>query len=212
MKAYIITGAPGTGKTSIIEELIQKGYSGLEEVARKLLLEKKAEQRGIKPFKDIEKFAHLVFEETYKQYIEAAKRSLTKSNIPQHSAQAYIRNNAKSYSNYQQKEADSFFFDRSLPDVFVYLENSTFPIPNEYYEKLSNCNFEKNVFICPPWKEIYTIDSIRPYPYKDTLKLHSQVIATYEKLGFHLIEIPKYPVPQRTEFILKAIGNTPGSR
>ena len=176
MKSYIITGAPGAGKTEIIEELSQKGYLVLGEIPRKLLQEKTAEKLGISPFKDLAKFADIVIKEMYSQYLKIIKRG------------------------------DSLcFFDRGIPDVFAYLENSNISIPKDYYTKLDNCNFEKNVFICPPWQEIYISDSIRPYPYKDTLKLHSQIVSIYEKLGFNLIEIPKLSVQQRTDFVLASL-------
>jgi len=34
---YIITGAPGTGKTAIINALMQKGYSCAEEISREII-------------------------------------------------------------------------------------------------------------------------------------------------------------------------------
>jgi predicted ATPase len=180
MKAYIITGAPGAGKTEIIEKLSQRGYIGLEEIPRKLLHEKTAEKLGISPFSDLEKFAHLVFEEMYKQYLETIK-----------------------------KDDSLCFFDRGIPDVFAYLENSKIPIPNKYYTKLDSCNFEKDVFICPPWKEIYMSDSIRPYPFEETIKLHQQIVSIYKRLNFNLIEIPKLPIPQRVDFVIAHINYQP---
>ena len=177
MRAYIITGAPGAGKTEIIEELTWRGYIGFEEIPRRLLREKTAEKLGISPFKDLIKFAHIVFEEMYRQYLKTVNEN---DNI--------------------------CFLDRGIPDVFAYLKNSNIPIPDEYYTKLNKCDFEKDVFICPPWPEIYTSDSIRPYPYKDTLKLHSQIVSVSKKLGFNLIEIPKLPVKQRADFVLSKLG------
>lgn len=172
MKSYIITGAPGTGKTSIIEELSSRGYLGLDEIPRKLLKSKLAEKLGISPFKDLERFAQIVFDEMYTQLIEA------------------------------QKEGKICFFDRALPDVFAYLNNSSLPIPKGYYKKLGRCHYEENVFICPPWQEIYFSDSIRPYPFEETLKLHEQIVSTYEKLSFNLIEVPKVSVKERTNFVI----------
>ena len=177
MKAYIITGAPGAGKTEIVEELVKRGYLGLEEVPRKLLEEKTAEKIGISPFKDVEKFANLVFEEMYKQYKETIK-----------------------------KDDSLCFFDRGIPDVLAYLENSKIPIPDDYYSMLNKCRFEKDVFICPPWKEIYSNDSIRPYPYEDILLLHRQIVSIYDKLGFNLIEIPKLPIAQRADFVVSHLS------
>ncbi len=175
MKAYIITGAPGAGKTELIQELSNRGYTTFEEVPRKLLKNKTAEKMGIFPFQNLKKFADLVFEEMYKQYTEAS-----------------------------QNKKGICFFDRGIPDVFAYLENSNIPIPEEYYNKLNKCNFEKKVFICSPWKEIYISDSIRPYPFTDTIKLHNQILDAYKKFKFTLIDIPKIPVIERAKFVLSS--------
>ena len=174
-KLYIITGAPGTGKTSIIDKLSSRGYIGLEEVPRKLLKSKAAERLGISPFEDLKEFAHLVFEKMYEQYVDA------------------------------QKHEGICFFDRALPDVFAYLKNSSIPIPEKYHTKLNKCNFAKDVFICPPWQEIYTSDSIRPYPFEETPRLHDQIVSIYRELSFNLIEIPKLSIQERADYVLSRI-------
>ncbi len=83
MRSYIITGAPGAGKTEVIEELSRRGFIGLEEIPRKLLQDKTAEKLGISPFKDLKKFADIVFEKMYEQYIDTRKRFLKSSNEAQ---------------------------------------------------------------------------------------------------------------------------------
>ena len=140
----IITGAPGTGKTSIIRELSSRGYRGLEEIPRKLLESKTTKELRISPFEDLKEFAHLVFEQMYEQY------------------------------TFVQKSENICFFDRALPDVLAYLNKANIPIPEDYYKKLNECNFNKDVFICPPWEDIYTVDAIRPYPFEETLQFHAQ--------------------------------------
>ena len=44
MKAYIITGPPGAGKTSLIKKLSSEGFLGMEEIPRKLIKEKTADK------------------------------------------------------------------------------------------------------------------------------------------------------------------------
>ena len=44
-KRIVITGGPGTGKTTIINSLIESGYSCMEEVSRQITLE--AQKNGV---------------------------------------------------------------------------------------------------------------------------------------------------------------------
>ena len=44
-KKIVITGGPGTGKSSLINELIKRGYTCLEEISRQVTLD--AKKQGI---------------------------------------------------------------------------------------------------------------------------------------------------------------------
>jgi predicted ATPase len=59
-KNYIITGAPGTGKTSIVEELHQRGYACHGEIAREVITEEQEKKSGIHPASDVLAFTKLV--------------------------------------------------------------------------------------------------------------------------------------------------------
>lgn len=61
IKKYIITGAPGTGKTTLINAL-EKEYPCMHEVSRKVII---CEQEGVgngMPWGDLDRFAALVYE------------------------------------------------------------------------------------------------------------------------------------------------------
>ena len=63
-KRYIITGAPGTGKTTLVNALNRKGHTTFEEVSRKVIM---SEQRinGIKtPWQDMVGFTNSVYDQT----------------------------------------------------------------------------------------------------------------------------------------------------
>lgn len=60
-KKHIITGAPGTGKTTLIEALKAEGYPCMPEVSRQvIILEQQSGSTGT-PWQDIVRFADLVF-------------------------------------------------------------------------------------------------------------------------------------------------------
>ncbi len=175
-KLYIITGAPGTGKTALIDELVNYNVNALDEVPRKFIKGKVAEKMGFNPFEDLERFSRLVLDGMLTQYDEA------------------------------KKNREISFFDRGIPDVISYLNNSEIEIPEEYTKELNRCNYSKRVFLCPPWEEIYQTDSIRPYPFQETLKLHNAIVETYRNLNYILIELPRASVKNRVKKILKEIN------
>lgn len=60
-KKYIITGAPGTGKTTLIN-VLEKKYSCIHEVSRKVIVnEQEKGGRGM-PWQDVNRFTELVYE------------------------------------------------------------------------------------------------------------------------------------------------------
>lgn len=63
-KKYIISGPPGSGKSTLINALGEKGIKCLKEVSRDVIISEQNSGNNGMPWKDIERFTHLVFEET----------------------------------------------------------------------------------------------------------------------------------------------------
>ena len=64
---YIITGGPGSGKSSLLNALIDKGYLGFEEISR-IVIREQHEKNGDKlPWKNLADFAEICFERMSKQ-------------------------------------------------------------------------------------------------------------------------------------------------
>lgn len=64
---YIISGAPGTGKSTLIKALRQEGFVCYEEIAREVIKQQKAQGTNILPFNNMEAFSKLVFDEMVMQ-------------------------------------------------------------------------------------------------------------------------------------------------
>lgn len=75
MKRYIITGAPGTGKTSLINALRDNGFYCIEEVSRNIIISEQNNKGNKTPWQDIIGFTNLVYNKT----LQDLKRTTNKT-------------------------------------------------------------------------------------------------------------------------------------
>jgi len=64
---YVITGGPGGGKTSLLENLASKGYSYIPETARQIIKERLS--KGLTPRPDAKTFAQEIFNLDWNNFI-----------------------------------------------------------------------------------------------------------------------------------------------
>ena len=70
---YIITGAPGTGKTAIINALMQKDYSCAEEISREIIAEQIMIGGDILPWKNQIAFENHIASLRKEQYLNSSE-------------------------------------------------------------------------------------------------------------------------------------------
>ena len=81
IQKYIITGAPGTGKTTIINALKKKDYYCAEEISRELIAEQISIGGNILPWKNQIAFENLISSKRAKQYASIPKDCAFNSNV-----------------------------------------------------------------------------------------------------------------------------------
>ncbi len=171
----VITGGPGSGKTTLINELVCRNYTCIPEISRQITLQ--AREKGIEYLflEDPLLFSKLLLEGREKQYLEAI-------NI----------------------NSDVIFFDRGLPDIHAYMNyyNTEY---SEIYLKKSKEYIYNTIFLLPPWKEIYSTDNERHESFALAIDIYQHLKDAYTNLGYLIIEVPIGTVKDRVDFILKKL-------
>lgn len=171
-KLVLLIGGPGSGKTTIIEELSKKGYICYPEVSRQITLE--AQKRGIDQLflKEPLLFSEMLLEGRVKQFKDALNET-----------------------------ENLVFLDRGIPDVLAYMHYIGDAYPAAFEDACKNHIYTK-VFILPPWEEIYLSDNERYESYEQARLIHNHLVETYQKYGYNLIDVPKADIENRIDFIL----------
>lgn len=68
---WVITGGPGTGKSTLLNSIRQSGYPVFEEISREWIRRALDEGTDLLPWKDLQGFSYLIWKERKKQF-EAA--------------------------------------------------------------------------------------------------------------------------------------------
>lgn len=77
MTKFIITGGPGSGKTSLITHLEILGYNCSKEASRQLIIEQAGKGSGILPWLNLDAFAGLVLDRMVELYNESTSSAVT---------------------------------------------------------------------------------------------------------------------------------------
>ena len=122
---FVLTGGPGSGKTTLVEALKARGYATTDEAGRGVIREQMESNGDGLPWIDRERFAELMFEWELRSYRDAERRD------------------------------GPVVFDRGLPDTIGYLRLEGLEVPAWMEEEAWRLRYNSPVFIAPPWKEIY---------------------------------------------------------
>ncbi|WP_406684295.1 ATP-binding protein [Seonamhaeicola sp. MEBiC1930] len=175
VKKVVITGGPGTGKSTIINELIKRDYTCFEEISRQITLE--AQQKGIDQLflTNPLLFSEHLLNGRHQQFIDASK-----------------------------SDSNFVFLDRGVHDVLAYMDFIGDRYPKDFINICNNIVYDY-AFILKPWEAIYESDNERYENFDQALKIHEHLLSTYQSYNYNLINVPFGTVEERTDFILNTL-------
>ncbi|MBB3264834.1 putative ATPase [Azospirillum sp. OGB3] len=172
----VVTGGPGSGKSTLIDALAREGYAHSVEAGRAIIQDQTAIGGPARPWIDPPAFAELM--------LCWELRSLRLA----------------------REHAGTVFFDRGIPDVIGYLRLMKRPVPAHLETAARRFRYHWTVFIAPPWPEIFTQDAERRQSLSEAVATHDAMAETYRRLGYELVELPKAPVAERVRFVLERLA------
>lgn len=175
-KKIVITGGPGTGKTSLINQLESKGFNCMHEISRDVIL--KAQEEGID---------QLFLEDPILFSVKLLEGRL---------AQYHEGNNTNN---------KILFYDRGLPDITAYMDYLGTNYPDSFHNTCLENRYHK-VFILPPWEDIYMQDNERYETFIEAKNIYSYLTTSYKKYNYEVHEIPLGSIKHRIEYILDQLN------
>jgi len=173
---YIITGGPGVGKTTLLNELENTGYRTVEEDARQIIKEQIKNKGNGLPWGNRELYTDLM-----------------------------ISASLQSYEAVSDVRDEIVFFDRGIIDAFCYARMIQLPVTSEMKNITTNYLYNPQVFILPPWPEIYRIDGERKQTWEEAAETYNVMRSTYIDYGYTPIVVPPDTPQARANFILRNI-------
>ncbi|KWZ61267.1 ATPase [Burkholderia ubonensis] len=175
---FVVTGGPGSGKSTLIDALERAGFARSQEAGRGVIRDQVAVDGPALPWRDRSAFAELMLGWEMRSYHLA------------------------------RQARGPVFFDRGVPDVIGYLRLSGLAVPAHAEAAARRFRYHRRVFIAPPWPDIYTQDAERRQDFAEAVRTCDAMFECYASYGYRLIELPRASVKARVRFVLDALDET----
>ncbi|KVO29718.1 ATPase [Burkholderia ubonensis] len=172
---FVVTGGPGSGKSTLIDALGRAGFARSQEAGRGVIQDQVAVDGPALPWRDRSAFAELMLGWEMRSHHLA------------------------------RQARGPVFFDRGVPDVIGYLRLSGLAVPAHAEAAARRFRYHRRVFIAPPWPDIYTQDAERRQDFAEAVRTYDAMVECYASYGYRLIELPRASVKARVRFVLDAL-------
>ncbi|MGE0211632.1 MAG: AAA family ATPase [Parvibaculaceae bacterium] len=178
---FVISGGPGSGKSTLINALREAGHACIPEAGRAVIREEMASGGSALPWADRTAFAERMLEKDLRSYRDALEIN------------------------------GLVFFDRGIPDTVGYLALSGLPLPDHMDRAVREFRYGRIVFIAPPWRKIFHQDAERKQDFEEAVRTHEAMAETYARYGYELVPLPLAPVAERLAFTLGKVAQVEAS-
>ncbi|PAX07390.1 AAA family ATPase [Sphingomonas lenta] len=175
-RLHVVTGGPGSGKTTLVDALAAAGVATSPEVGRAVVREQLASGGAALPWGDERAFAELMLPRECAAHGAALARG------------------------------EEVVLDRGVPDVVGFLRVSGLPVPGHIDRAARRHRYNRQVFLAPFWAEIYVHDPERIQPASHARATEAVMRETYAGYGYHLVELPRATVEERVAFVLRHLA------
>lgn len=181
-KKVVITGGPGTGKTTLVQHLESNGHTCYPEI--------------IRSFTEAEKHA-------------SGKNDFTTNPLafvadPLAFNKKLLDGRMQQFRLAESNRSSHIFFDRGIPDILAYMDYFQQDYSEEYENACKEMRYDR-VILLPPWKAIYQSDEERFESFKEAEEIHTYLLHTYRRYGYDPMILPTAPIGQRAAIILDTL-------
>jgi predicted ATPase len=169
---FLLTGGPGSGKSSVLLELQRRGYQTISEVARDIIKAQLASGGNAMHTGDRQAFLSLMLEQSLTDYhqIDITDRPV--------------------------------IFDRGIPDLYGYAQGFCSGVTQPVAEAAAHYRYNQAAFIFPPWLDIYQNDSERQQNFQEAIKTYHALKTAYQHCQCRLLEVPEDTIKKRADYII----------
>jgi predicted ATPase len=173
---FVVSGGPGSGKTTVLRELEKFGFRYAPEVARQIIQEQMSLGGTALPWQDREAYTYAMLQRSIDSFVE------------------------------HTPTVQPMFSDRGIPDTLCYARLIGLRNVCAIEDACRQYRYAPVVLIAPPWREIYETDSERKQDFDEAERTFVQMTEVYRDCGYELLELPKVAPATRAGFIVERLG------
>jgi predicted ATPase len=120
-------------------------------------------------------------------------------------AQAILHQDMRQYGE-QASQAGPVFFERGVVDALGMLHELGTLTNSELQRVLSAYPYHGQVFLFPPWEDIYANDAERDQTFVEAARVYRGAFEWYQRCGYEVVEVPKVGVEERCAYVLEVLA------